>query len=178
MERTRSRYTGEDRARVFAALTESEGNVKRTARNTGVPASTVRDWKVEWAKGGVDAETIEALPAIITDFVEDATRVRDKLLVRLEQLADRDGLTAREIIPAMGMLTDKIRAYKGLDAVREHHHTVEIPAFDELQGKLDGAIKELVAAGQERQRVINEVIDLEPSQYRELQATTEETHGV
>lgn len=173
MER-KSKWDANDRARVYAELEANEGNIKRTARNTGVPISTVRDWKQEWANGGVDTATVEALPAVVIDFVQDATRVRDKLLIRLEQLADKGDLSAREIVPALGMLTDKIRAYKGLDAVREHHHTVEIPVLDELEAKLGSALKELVAAGQKRQQVIDDVIELEPSQFKELQPTTED----
>lgn len=159
---------------VFAKLTETEGNIKRTARDTGVPVSTVRDWKVEWAKKGVSDEIIDALPAVVTDFVEDATRIRDKLLIRLEQRSDRDDLTGREMLTGIGILTDKIRAYQGLDALREHRHTVEIPALDEMQKTISNALREIVAAGNQRQQVIDQVIELEPSQYRELQPTTEE----
>jgi transposase-like protein len=173
MER-RSKYSSSDRAVVYASLTANEGNIKRTARETGYPISTVRDWKREWETEGVQSEVIDALPAVVGDFVEDATRVRNKLLMRLEQLADKGQLTGREIVPALGMLTDKIRAYQGLDAVKEHHHTVEVPALDELQAKLETALGQLVAVGQRRQQVLDEVVDLEPSQYRELQPTTEE----
>ena len=170
----KSRYTASDRARVYAELTSNDGNIKRTARNLGIPVSTVRDWKITWEQQGVEPEVAEAIPAVVTDFVEDATRIRDKFLIRLEQKSDKDQLNGRELLVGVGVLTDKIRAYKGLDAVREHRHTVEIPAFNELQSKLDGALTELVQIGLERQKVIHEVIDLEPSQYRELQPTTEE----
>jgi len=138
-----------------------------------IPVSTVRNWKTEWEVQGPQEEVVEALPVAVGDFVEDATRVRDKILIRLEEASDKGRLTGREMITGLGVLTDKIRAYRGLDAV-EHHHTVEIPAIDELQLKLGSAIQELVAAGQKRQQVIDDVIDLEPSQYRELGATTEE----
>lgn len=174
MQTRKSRYTDSDRARVWAELTSNDGNIKRTARNLGIPVSTVRDWKVVWEQQGVQPEVVAALPAVVTDFVDDATRIRDKLLMRLEEKSDKDQLNGREMLTGIGILTDKIRAYKGLDAVREHRHTVEIPAFNELQSKLDGALSELVQIGLERQRVIHEVIDLEPSQYRELQPTTEE----
>lgn len=174
MQRSKTRYSPEKRAEVFAHLTESDGNIKRTARNTGVPVSTVRDWKTEWENGGVDTETVEALPALAVDFVEDATRIRDKLLIHLERLADQGKLNARETTTGIGVLTDKIRAYKQIAETIEHHHTVEIPALTELEERLGGALKELVAAGQERQRVIDQVIELESSQYRELQPTTED----
>lgn len=172
MER-RSKYSASDRAVVFAGLEVNEGNVKRTARETGYPVSTVRDWKVEWEQKGVDAETVDALPAIVTDFVDDATRVRNKLLMRLEKLVDQDKVTAREIVPALGMLTDKIRAYQGLSEIKEHRHVVDIPALNELETRLGSALDQLVSIGNKRQEVIDEVIDLEPSQYRELQAAEE-----
>jgi transposase-like protein len=168
----RRKYTASDRAKVFAELEINEGNIKRTARNTGFPVSTVRDWKVEWEKGGVDTDTVEALPEVIGDFVEEATRVRDKLLMRLEQKVDSGDITAREIVPALGMLTDKIRAYQGLNDVK-HQHTVNLPQLDEIESKLAGALKQLVAAGNRRQHEIDEVLELEPSQYRELEPVTE-----
>jgi len=167
-------YTDSDRALVYAELTANQGNVKRTARATQVPVTTVRNWKTDWEKGGVPETVVAALPAVVGDFVEDASRIRDKLLIRLEEESDKGRLTGTQMLTGIGILTDKIRAYKGLDNVREHHHTVEIPAMDELQLKLGNAIQELVAAGQERERVIRDVIELEPSQYSELQPTTEE----
>lgn len=42
-------YSREDRARVYTTLLSNEGNVKRTARDTGVNATTVRRWKREFA---------------------------------------------------------------------------------------------------------------------------------
>ena len=172
MER-RSKYSASDRAVVFAALEANEGNIKRTARETGYPISTVRDWKREWEQKGVEPAVVDALPAVVGDFVEDATRVRNKLLMRLEQLIDSGQIDGRTIVPALGMLTDKIRAYQGLDAVKEHRHVVEIPALNELEARMRESLDQLVAVGNRRQEVIDDVVDLEPSQYRELQATTE-----
>lgn len=172
MER-RSKYSASDRAIVYAGLEVNQGNIKRTARETGYPVSTVRDWKREWERKGIEPEVAEALPAVVTDFVEDATRVRNKLLMRLEVLADQDRLDGRALVPAIGMLTDKIRAYQGLDKVREHHHVLEVPALDEIEAKLSHALGQLVAVGNQRQEVIDEVVDLEPSQYRELQPAKE-----
>lgn len=172
MER-RSKYSASDRAVVYAGLEVNDGNVKRTARETGYPISTVRDWKKMWERRGVDTEVIDALPAIVNDFVDDATRVRNKLLIYLEKLVDRGELTGREVTPALGMLTDKIRAYQGLDKMTEHRHVVEIPALNELETRLGSALEQLVSVGNQRQAVLDEVIDLDPSQYRETQSTKE-----
>lgn len=172
MER-RSKYSDADRARVWAGLEANNGNIKRTARETGYPVSTVREWKTKWEMNGVEEEVIAAVPAVVTDFVADAERVRNKLLMRLEQLVDEGKIDARGVVPALGMLTDKIRAYKGLDNVREHHHVLEVPALDEIEAKLSHALGQLVAVGNQRQEVIDEVVELEPSQYRELQPTKE-----
>lgn len=172
MER-RSKYSASDRAVVYAGLEANDGNIKRTARETGYPISTIRDWKQAWERKGIESEVADALPLVVTDFVEDATRVRNKLLMRLEQLADKGDLTGREIVPALGMLTDKIRAYSGLADVKQHLHVVEIPALNELEARLGGALEQLVSVGNQRQAEIDEVVDLEPSQFRELQPTTE-----
>ncbi|HEY6018904.1 MAG TPA: hypothetical protein VIY48_03145 [Candidatus Paceibacterota bacterium] len=150
-------YTDKDRALVFTELTINEGNIKRTARNLNMPVSTVRYLKQQWEKQGVPESVQEALPAVVSDFVADAERIRDKLLIRLEEYVDSGDIKPREIVPALGMLVDKIRAIRGLDRQIEHRHKVELPNPEEIRELFAGAIEGVLGAAQQRVAEIEDV---------------------
>lgn len=145
----RRTYSDSDKALVYAELEMSDGNVKRTARNLNVPISTVRYFKQQWQEEGVPREVEEALPAVVKEFVDDAERVRDKLLIALEQKVDSRDINAREIVTALGVLTDKIRAMRGLDA-RKVEHSISLPDATEMRALFQGVIQEVVGAAQTR----------------------------
>lgn len=151
----RRSYSDADRALVFAELTINEGNIKRTARNLDMPISTVRYFKAQWDKTGLPPAVVDALPTVVEDFAANAERVRDKLLVRLEELVDEGKITAREIVPALGMLQDKIRAARGLDS-KKVEHTFELPEPAQIRELFGGAILELVGAARERAAEIDD----------------------
>lgn len=111
---TKARYTDDDRARVFLALTVHQGNVKRTARETGFPVSTVRNWKADWEKNPPSTEVALRVEDLATQFIPDAIRVRDKALLALEKKIDSGEATASQLATSMGILTDKINVVMGL----------------------------------------------------------------
>jgi len=152
------RYTDADKAAVFAELTVNEGNIKRTARNLNMPVSTIRYFKQQWEREGVPKDVIDALPAQVTDFVSHAERVRDKLLVALEAAVDRGEIKPREIGFALSMLTDKIRAYRGLDA-KKVEHTLALPDAAEMRELFAGVIQEVVGAAENRNAELAADID-------------------
>lgn len=151
----RRAYSDSDRALVFAELTINDGNIKRTARTLDIPVSTVRYFKQQWEKNGLQDSVQEALPAVVDDFAANAERVRDKLLVALEKAVDSGKITPREIVPALGMLQDKIRAIRGLDS-RKVEHTFELPDATEIRALFGGVIQDLVGAAHERAAEIEE----------------------
>lgn len=155
---SRKAYTDADRALVYAELEINQGNIKRTARNLNMPVSTVRYLKTKWEAEGVPTQVVDALPAAIGNFVEDAERVRDKLLVALEAAVDSGDIKPREIVPALGMLVDKIRAIRGLDA-KKVEHTVSLPAPDELRELFAGVFEGVVGAAQDRANELAEVVE-------------------
>ena len=146
----RRSYSDSDRARIFAELTINEGNIKRTARNLDVPVSTVRYFKQLWNEEGLSAEVQAALPDVVESFAENAERVRDKLLIALEDFVDKGEITPREIVPALGMLQDKIRAIRGLDNTKKVEHTFELPNTEQVRELFGGVIQELVGAARDR----------------------------
>jgi transposase-like protein len=117
----RGRYDDTDKARVLAVLQANDGNVKRTARETGVADQTVRDWKKKLAKGQMPAGTTAALPAMLGEFVADAERIRNKALKELEVQIDAGELSGKDLIVIVGVLTDKVRMAKGQATARTEH---------------------------------------------------------
>lgn len=164
---TRRVYTDKDRAAVYAELTVNDGNVKRTARNLNIPVPTVRRWKQGWEREGVPKEVTTALEPVVSDFLADALRLRGKLLVRLEELVDSNDVNAREITTALGVLSDKIRAYENIPS-QKVEHTFQLPPQAEIRALFAGAVEGVVAAAKVRAAEIEEAIDVEPVEILEL----------
>jgi transposase-like protein len=135
----RATYTEADKARVYVVLQANDGNVKRTARETGVPENTVRRWKQQFEQDGppnTDLVEVEA-----GDFIEDAERVRHKALRKIEQRIDADDAKLNELNTTVGILTDKIDRVKLPNRQVDHVH--HLPPADQ--------IREVMAAFAQRQ---------------------------
>ena len=145
----RATYDDADKARVIAHLLANNGNVKRSARETGVPISTVRDWKTEMEKEGIPDSVRDALPAVVDDIVVTLQRVRDKALLELERLVDNQELKGRELVGAIGMLTDKILLFKG-EATSRHETKVALPEPDQLRELMAGFFTDSTQSQQKR----------------------------
>lgn len=141
----RSSYSESDKARVFVALTANDGNVKRTARETGVPENTVRRWKKEFETAPPSAEAVEIEAAEHTDVLEHA---RNEALLELRKKIPT--MSGKDLGIVYGILSDKLRLIQGL--ATERTETVHaLPSAEEiaLAGKLlaQGALE----AAKERQ---------------------------
>lgn len=130
----RATYTDDQKAQVYVVLASNEGNVKRTARDTGVPISTIRRWRDEWDR--LDSlPAPAAMEAAIGTFLDKAKTIRDKALDELE----RQLHTAKpaDLIKIVGILDDKITRASGLaDRTVEHRHV--LPTADELRELVSG----------------------------------------
>jgi transposase-like protein len=164
-----SKYTEQDRARVFVVLTANGGNVKRTARDTGLPISTVGLWKRAWEEQGPpDVNEVEVAAG---DFVDSAARVRDKALAELERKIP--DATPSALVATVGMLQDKISLARGLATSRSE--TVHaLPPAEDIAKALSEAFQVAIDSARLRDAEIidAEVIDL--SSRRELTAATAE----
>jgi transposase-like protein len=119
----RATYTEADKSRVYVVLATNDGNVKRTARETGVPENTVRRWKKEFEESPPPAELVEVA---VGNFVNDADRVRHKALLAIERKIDANEAKVGELNNTVGILTDKIDRARGLDVRRvEHEHKLD-----------------------------------------------------
>lgn len=166
----RRTYTDQDRANVYVAMRVNDGNIARSSRDTGVPEATVRDWRDTWEReGGPSTEVLELAAGAATDFVIDATRVRDKALAELERQIDAKEVKPAQLIAAVGMAEDKIRLAKGLATSRSE--TVQkLPDPEELRSKLAEYIIEALSKADERDEDIKHSEGAEIIPFRELRA--------
>lgn len=159
----RSTYTDAQKAEVYVVYAANEGNVKRTARDTGVPISTIRRWRDEWNR-------LESLPpaelidVTIGDFTDKAESIRWRALVEL----DRQLQTAKpaDLIKIIGILDDKITRARGLaDRTVEHRHV--LPSAEELRELVSGFAEATRQAALER---ADEIIEAEIVEQADLPA--------
>lgn len=171
---TRRTYTDRDKAVVYAELAVNEGNIKRTARNTGIDVSAVRRWKNEWEMNGVPESVQEEVAPIVSDFMSDAIRIRGKLLLRIEQILDSgDKATLPQISTALGIISDKIRAYENLTQTQKVEHSFQLPPAEELKELFSGMIVGMSLAARERAAEIDAIEEPITTTYRELPVAEE-----
>lgn len=156
----RTVYTDEVKATAYAQLQVNDGNVKRTAREIGLPVSTLRKWRDEW-EANKNLPAAEDLIAATGDFIEDAERVRNLSLKVLEaKLAAGQG-TVAQVATVLGVLDDKIARAKGL-ADRVTEHKITLPKRDELRELFAGLQQGAIDAAAQRDEVIVEAELVEP----------------
>jgi transposase-like protein len=148
----RARYTDEDKARVFVVLGANDGNVKRTARETGIPENTVRRWRDEWKKEG--PPSVEHVEEAVGDFVNDAERVRNKALLAIEKKIPDAKVS--ELNNTVGILTDKIDRARGLVDRRVVEH--QLPSPDDIRAALGAFADEMQKLSRQREA---EIVDAE-----------------
>lgn len=149
-------YTSEDIARLYVVLASNDGNVKRTARETGIPESTVRRYKGEFERNG--PPSTEMVEAATEDFVSDADRVRFKALRRIEELIP-DSTKINELNNTVGILTDKIDRARGLD--RPAGDRDALPTADVVRETIKGFVESMrdLSRAREAEIVEAEVVE-------------------
>lgn len=150
----RQQYTEEAKAAAFVQLEMNEGNVKRTARDLGLPPSTLRKWRDEW-ENDKNLPAAEAQLQATGDFLEDAERVRNLALRKLEAKITNNEGTVAQVATVLGILDDKIARAKGI-ADRVTEHKITLPSRDEIAAALAGLQQGAIAAAEERDEVIVE----------------------
>lgn len=124
----RASYSEQDKARVFLALTANDGNVKRTARETGVPETTVRNFKREFEDNPPSQELVQQ-EFETGDYVAELETLRKELSVALRRKIP--DMTGYQLVVSYGIIDDKLTRARGLATSRtEHVHT--LPSAEEL----------------------------------------------
>lgn len=163
---SRATYSDADKARAYVALQANEGNVKRTARDLRIPVSTLRLWRNEWRDIGPPNLDDPIVQAEITDFIENAERIRNKALMEIENKIPSGSLA--QLSTVVGVLDDKITRAKGLATGRvEHVHS--LPSPDDIRDALVAGIQGAVEAARQRHEEIVEA-DFEEQSLTELPA--------
>lgn len=152
----RRTYTPEDQARVAVILQANVGNVKRTARETGVPAMTVRDWKVRWEAEGYPDPIEEVLPTIAGEITERMDYARGLAVdTVIEKL--RDGkVSAKDAAWIAQVFTDKINLIKGLATSRTEQLQIAPVDTKALAAELVAYAANAVEAAQSRDEEIED----------------------
>lgn len=158
---TRSRYNPTEKARVKAILDANGGNVKRTSRETGIGPQTIRLWKQKWEREGVEPAVADILPEITKDIVESIVRVRDKALIKLEQAIDANELKGRDLIVAVGVLTDKERLIQGQATSRTENSSAGALPAAEAREMFKGLALGLIEAAEQRAATISSAVERE-----------------
>lgn len=125
-----NRYTDEQRTEALIRLELNAGNLKRTAREIGVPPPTLRMWRDGMLAAGTTMHLSPAAPEK-TDFAALWAKVQVVATTRLLELLPRAD-TIRDVATAGGIAADKHLDYtqgrKGsqvtVDA-RSQHLTIE-----------------------------------------------------
>lgn len=148
----RRKYTDADRARVYTSLTINQGNIKRSARETGVPIATVRLWKKTWEKDGPSTEIATLAEAQATLFVTEAELARDLALSQWKALVEEGKVAPRDLMTGVGVLTDKIHVAKGLSRGGDSQPQISPDHMRELaRGLVEGAVNHALTRERELQ---------------------------
>lgn len=158
MPRSRTGWSDEDKAAAYVVWISNDKNNRRTARNTGLPGSTLRYWVKEWEENGPPEGVLDKLPAAQYEFVQHASSVREQAMKKLEELLpDAEVKQLSAIATVVGIMDDKIRLASGL-ATKRVENTLTLPSRDEMQELMGSFVSGMVTAAEERAA---EVVDAE-----------------
>lgn len=124
----RATYSEDAKARVFAALAANDGNVKRTARDFGIPSSTIRRWRDRWEREQ-DLPSPEALEVATNDFLDEAKEVRNLAVAALKRKVPDANVS--QLVATVGMLTDKIDRVEHV-STQVHEHKISLPSAEDI----------------------------------------------
>ena len=147
------KYDETDRAAVYLTLQVNKGNVARTARETGVPEATVRDWKKRFE---TDPPDLETTAEVLTDFTAKAERVRDKLLSQYEAALDAGKVNPDKMPVHIGIFVDKVQLLRGLATTRSEQVN-GLPSAEQVRELAAGvfdAMRSALVQAEERHNVI------------------------
>ena len=154
---TRRYYDAEDQARIAVALKTNDGNMNKTARELGIPFSTVATWKKKWEMYGYPEEMDSLLPATREDFITVATDVRWEMIEALREKVRRREMHGRDLVQGISVLTDKINILSGLATSRHEKIELTLPDPKVLAEALTAFVNKTVDDAMTRNEEIIEV---------------------
>lgn len=159
IKHTRRLYDDEDRARTAVLLEANNNNAKKTAREMGIPLSTVRTWRRQWNATGYPAGMEDLATPIRSEFADAMKDVRWQMLDALQEQVHRRQLKGRDLIVGIGILSDKIQILTGLATSRAEKKVTQTstPNPDEMAKVLASYIGNTVESAETRVGEIEEV---------------------
>lgn len=134
---TRRRYT--KRQEATAVMAAAMTNVAAATEQTGIPESTIRRWIDEpWA---VDLRAKTA-----HDIGQEMQVLAMLATEKLTEMVKANKLTARDLIPLMGVAIDKSQLLAGAATVRTEHRDLTDDFNDHERQALRKAIDEVTDA--------------------------------
>ena len=109
------KYTRQDRQHALTALAANDGHIAQTSRETGIPSSTLRDWR--------DAAQPDDTPPDDTDFNTRAeSAIEDALLAVLTHIQQgSEDAALNHQVSAFNGLFDRLLKLRGeLDTAAPH----------------------------------------------------------
>lgn len=103
-KRRQQRYTDEQRATALALLVAVNMNYAKTAKETGIPNSTLRKWQNDDVRGQSQELTNSKKSDLSIDLKELALKIVGILGGKV------DGATTRELFGGLGIVVDRIVA--------------------------------------------------------------------
>jgi len=155
----RVEWDDEAKAAAYVIWISNGKAIRQTARETGIPHNTISYWAKGWEKNGPPDNLNEKIANNVYEFLQHASSVREKAMLKLEELipqAEVKQLSA--IATVVGIMDDKIRLTSGLATKRtETVHT--LPSKEDMKELMSGFSEGLVAAAEDR---ASEVVVIEP----------------
>jgi transposase-like protein len=109
-------YSDELKAETLAILDANNGNVRKTARQSGIPQSTIRDWR----DGRGVTDSVTEIRAHKKGELSDL--IRDELEAIFGAMnTKREAANYRELATAAGILIDKMQLLDGDPTSIEQH---------------------------------------------------------
>jgi transposase-like protein len=152
----RIEWTDEARAAVYVQWIANEKNIRRTAKDVGVPVSTLSYWIKDWKENGPPEALEGKISSNAYEFVHHASRVRESAMKKLEELipqAEAKQLSA--IATVVGIMDDKIRLASGL-ATRRTETTYVLPSKAEMKELMGSFVDTLITSAEDRSAVVIE----------------------
>lgn len=163
----KSPYSDEQKARVYTELLASDGNVKRVARETGVPEATVRRWKASFETEPPPAQVVDA---VVGEFIADAKRVRNLAVLEIERQINAREMRGAALVTVVGVLDDKIMRVEGHVSRSRVDHVHHLPSAEEARALLGGLLTGAIDSGRVRQAELVEAEFVEQAEYTALPA--------
>lgn len=129
MPRAQRRYSDEERAVAVAALSQEGGNVTRTARITGIAATTIRNWARGIGEPSPElvAKKTADLAAMMLGIVERSAGISEKALkaIDAEKMTVELALAVLPIVTRSGGVAfDKYQLSTGGVTARIEHEVI------------------------------------------------------